>query len=86
LYSTGQPAAFKALFCGPSKASQIWVFHKKSSKSVEIVYILGLDMSFEHKFGPQADLGCPWLVSHLIQKFYAKFHVQSLGMKTNFVD
>jgi hypothetical protein len=36
-------------------------FIEKTTKSVEKVSILALDMTFWHKFGPRTDLGCPWL-------------------------
>jgi hypothetical protein len=44
--SHGQTVAFKALSCGPSKASKISLIHRKIDKSVEKVYNLALNMTF----------------------------------------
>jgi hypothetical protein len=37
-------------------------FIEKSTRSVGKVSILALGMTVLHKFGPQTDLGCPWLL------------------------
>jgi hypothetical protein len=52
---------FKLFSVALLKPLKFGYFKEKSTKSVENVSILALDMTVYLKFGSRTDLGCPWL-------------------------
>jgi hypothetical protein len=58
----GNLRPFKLFSVALLKPLKYAYFIEKSTKYVEKVSILALDLAFYLKFGPRTYLGCPWLI------------------------